>query len=341
MYAYKPYTDRAVWEAFVDACDLNTFLSSWAWSEVEADLGRDVHRIGIFDAHDELVGVFLAVNHKARRGNILICPHGPVLKNPTALSDVLPSLRDELARLGRTGGCVCVRMCPLIFDAPEDRRLFAGAGFRPAPIHVYSELSWILDITPSEDALLQGMKKNTRYGVRKAEKDGVVVRSSTDPAEIDTFWKLYTQTAERQGFVVYPRSLIEAEFKRFSAQDRACWYFAEYQGETISTALIVYSATAAFYHHGASSHSIGAITPGEALQWAIIRDAKARGCVRYDFWGVVPDEATDHPWYGLSKFKKGFGGYAEHYVHAHDLPLSMHYWLTWGIETFRRWKRKV
>jgi lipid II:glycine glycyltransferase (peptidoglycan interpeptide bridge formation enzyme) len=340
MYTYKEITDRAQWDAFIDVCDSNTFLNSWSWSEVEGDLGRTVYRQGIY-RDGELVGVVLSVVSMARRGNILICPHGPVLTEGTTLEDILSGVCDELRKIGSQHQCVCIRMCPLVFDTEKERSLFLRLRFRAAPIHVYSELSWMLDITPSEEVLLKNMKKNTRYGIRKADKDGVEVVSSTDPKDSEVFWNLYITTADRQGFVVYPRALIEAEFARFREDDRARWYFARYNGEVVSAALIVYNSNTAFYHHGASLHSIGSITPGEALQWKVIQDAKALGLTRYNFWGVVPDEADAHPWAGLSKFKKGFGGYAESYVHAQDLPLSPWYWITWTIETIRRWKRKV
>jgi lipid II:glycine glycyltransferase (peptidoglycan interpeptide bridge formation enzyme) len=343
MYSFREIEDKGKWDAFVDDCDPNTFLGAWAWGEVETDIGRKVYRLGIFDG-EALVGALPAVVLHARRGSILLCPHGPLFSKdiPAPISaEALLQIRSELERIGRAEKCVCVRMCPLWFDTEENRKLFSACGFRPAPIHVYSELSWILDITPREDELLKQMKKNTRYGIRKAEKDGVMVASSTSPDDVDIFWDLYINTATRHGFVVYPRTLIDAEFRRFAAAGRARWYFAEYQGEVLSAALIVYSGTTAFYHHGASSHALGAITPGEALQWRVIQDAKARGLRRYNFWGVVPDEAVAHPWAGLSKFKKGFGGYAEAYLHAQDFPLGSRYWITWGIETARRWKRNV
>lgn len=341
MYSFRNIIDEKVWDAFIDRADPNTFLSSWAWSDVEEDLGRGVHRIGIFDGERQ-IGAFLAVAHRARRGRILICPHGPVLEAGVSLNtDILRSVREKLRRIGDEERCVCARMCPLIFDSAENRSLFASCGFRRAPLHAYSELSWVLDITSTEDVLLKNMRKNTRYGIRKAEKDGIEVSSSENPDDLPLFWDLYLETAQRHHFVVYPKELIESEFKRFAARSRARWYFARFRGEVVSAALITYSATTAFYHHGASLHAASSITSSEALQWRIIQDAKARGLKRYNFWGVVPDDENAHPWAGLSRFKKGFGGSAEAYLHAQDVPLSTWYWMLWAIELLRKWKRHL
>jgi lipid II:glycine glycyltransferase (peptidoglycan interpeptide bridge formation enzyme) len=185
------------------------------------------------------------------------------------------------------------------------------------------------------------MKKNTRYGIRKAERDGIVVTSSNNPEDIEKFWKVYSTTAARQKFVPYSKKYIAAEFARFNADGRALWFFADYKGETVSTAMINFTKSSGFYHHGASLQAHGAITPSELLQWKIIEESKVRGCHFYNFWGVIPDEVKSHPWLGLSNFKKGFGGFVEAYVGAQDYPLSWKYGITYVIETIRRWKRGV
>jgi lipid II:glycine glycyltransferase (peptidoglycan interpeptide bridge formation enzyme) len=41
----------------------------------------------------------------------------------------------------------------------------------------------------------------------------------------------------------------------------------------------------------------------------MMREARIRGAVRHDLWGVAPANAgPDHPWHGVGLFKKGFGG---------------------------------
>ena len=90
----------------------------------------------------------------------------------------------------------------------------------------------------------------------------------------------------------------------------------------------------AVYHHGASDPS--KIPAASAIQLAAIREAKKRGCARYNFWGIAPKEKKNHPWSGITAFKYGFGGTPESYVHAHDYPLSPAYAISYIIETVRR-----
>lgn len=338
-YVAREIVDKSVWDGFIDLVTPSTFLHSWAWGEAEKRNGRKVSRFGVYEG-DKIVAAFASVLVKARRGSIMLCPHGPVIAKGADMSRVMKVVRDELREKGCAEDCVVVRVCPISPDSPDNRFVFKRLGFRHAPIHVYPELSWILDITPDEEALLAGMKKNTRYGIRKAEKDGVSVSSSVKAEDFELFWKIYMDTANRQSFVPHPEKLVRGEFEELSKDDRIRMYFSYHDGKPVSTAFIVYGAHSAFYHHGASlPHN--AITPGEMLQWQIIKDAKARGLSRYNFWGVVPEGEKDHAWARLDKFKRGFGGREEAYVPAQDYPLSWKYVILFAIETVRRWKRRV
>ena len=58
-------------------------------------------------------------------------------------------------------------------------------------------------------------------------------------------------------------------------------------------------------------------------------DAKEAGCKKYDFWGVSSEVAeAERPighsasWGGITKFKKGFGGYEKNYIGAYDLAFN-------------------
>jgi lipid II:glycine glycyltransferase (peptidoglycan interpeptide bridge formation enzyme) len=72
------------------------------------------------------------------------------------------------------------------------------------------------------------------------------------------------------------------------------------------------------------------------LQWAASRDAKKRGMQVYNFWGIAPENNPNHPWRGITLFKKGFGGRNIEYIHAQDLAVSPLYIIPRTIEMVRR-----
>jgi len=343
----KSIDSRPELEEFLKRIKPHTFLASWGWGEFEEMSGRKAWRIGVY-AYDgaTLVAAATITKTVAKRGTFLVWHHGPVIDpvfagQPGKTEEIVKLLRDKSIEIARAEKCDFIRVSTTLFNTPENRAIFAKLGFRDAPIHLHSELGWVLDLALSEEDLMKGMRKNTRYAIRKAEKDGVEIVHSSDMADFEKFWSIYMDTVVRQKFTPYSEKYLRGEFETFMKAGQALLWFGKYQGEYIATAFVVYTANSGFYHHGASTHKFTAVSASELLQWRAIQEAKKRGCDQYNFWGVVPETAEQHPWYGLSRFKRGFGGREEEYLHARDYVLSPKYWLTYCLERYRKWKRGV
>jgi|SRR3989338_8345226 len=288
-----------------------SFLQSGGWERFNQAMGSPTWRV-----HEALV-----IKVDARRGTFLLVPH---------IGFFSEKLRDALIDLGKKEKCAFIRVCPLMEDTEENRLKFKNLKFNNAPVQMHPWLSWILDITKPEAKLLSEMRKTTRYSIRKAEKEAVAISPSDN---LDLFWEIYDKTVQRQNFTPFSKKYLQIEHQFLDTK----FYFAAVGGKTVAAAMIVFTPDCAFYHHGASlaEHP----TASYLLQWRVIQEAKRRGCQFYNFWGVVRDDQHNHPWYGLSQFKKGFGGIVEAYVPAQDFVLSPHYWITYVFETIRRIKR--
>lgn len=308
---------KEIWDKRLAKLQPHTFLQSWEWGEFHEALGYKIWHL------PELV---LVIKIVARRGTYLLVPHMVV---PMSVL-----IFDKLKTIAVEENCDFIRICPLMPDTIENRMLFTNLKFKNAPIHAHTELSWVLDIEPSEDELLQAMRKTTRYSIRKAETDGVAIRTSDKLEDIELFWELHLATVNRHGFVPFSKEFIAKEFKVFQKYGNALLLFAYVQGKVTSSAMIIFANGTASYHHGASyaEHP----TASYLLQWHAIREARRRGCRWYNFWGISPPDKPNHPWAGLTRFKQGFGGESEEYVHAQDLPLTPRYWITYIVETIRK-----
>lgn len=330
----KRVENQSEWNDFLRALTPHSFLQTWEWGEFNRGLGSEVFRFGLYEGG--LIGVSMAFLIKARRGSFLFVPHGPLLKkfNPGHLAVFLENLK----ALAGERRAAFVRVSPLLLDDVRNRALFLKLGFRQAPMHMHAERMWLLDVRPSEEELLFGMRKNCRAAVRKAEKSGVEVRISGDPADLAHFMKLYEETARRQHFVPFSKDYIRREFEVFQKTGSAAIFLGRHGGEVRSAALVIFAASEAFYHQGASV--MGDPVPvSHAVQWAAIKEAKRRNCTHYNFWGVSRESDSNHPWAGLSYFKRGFGGFEQNYLHAQDLPLTLAYWPAFLLESIRRIKR--
>jgi lipid II:glycine glycyltransferase (peptidoglycan interpeptide bridge formation enzyme) len=317
------------WESFLQEVSPQSLFQSWTWGEVQKKTGQTVLRYGIFEK-DILIGIMQVFVVRARRGTYLHIRHGPVLKNRTAKiwKELLVILND----VARQYKAWFIRISPLLENSPENRQLFSYLNLRPAPIHeVDAERCWVLDITQPEEMLLAGMRKSTRYEIRRGMKMDIPVHLSTDARDLRKFEALYKKTSERQGFVGH--SSIQEEFVLFAKENQAMLFLGYVGKQLISGAITLFYGGQAIYHHGAS---IPSKTPvSYAVQWKSILEAKNRGINVYNFYGIAPEDRPNHPWRGLTLFKKGFGGREINYIHAHDYPTSPWYYLTYIIEFVR------
>ena len=339
--AIKPVSKKD-WDVFLAKKKPRTFLQSWNWGifnqQLNKSLGDKVFRLGIYETNDNksvLKGVALTIKVKAKRGSFLFIPDGPLLENDEDVHGLV-HLFQFLKKLALHEKCSFIRISPPNLKTSAHEQIFKDLGFSRAPTHMHSELNWILDITPSDDQLLRNMRKTTRYSINKAEKDGVIIEKSTRLKDVKLFNSIYKATVDRQDFTPFSLKYLEKEFETFSKTGNALIFFARYNGEIVSTAIIIFENDGAFYHQGASILKYPKVPASYLLQWEVIKEAKRRGCTFYNFWGIAPENRPRHPWAGPSLFKKGFGGYAEEYIPAMDLKLNKKYWFTYIIEKVRR-----
>jgi lipid II:glycine glycyltransferase (peptidoglycan interpeptide bridge formation enzyme) len=341
----REITSEREWDEFVRKLAPNTFLHSWPWGQVQKKTGEAVRYLGIMRDH-ELAGAALVITVNARRGRHYLIPHGPLLADEADVQEGLSALIGHLRQQAPREGAVCLRIAPLLEDAPQLRKVFSDLGFRPAPLHVHAELTWVLDINKSEEELLAGMRKTTRHAIRKAQGMGATADIVTTPAGLERFMPLYGATRTRHGFVPFSREFLAAQVEEFGSRGQLFFSIVRHQGRDLAAAICVQAGNTVFYHHGASRTRGGDLPAGQAgpsashlTQWAAMQEAWRRGATRYNFWGIAPDHEPDHPFAGITVFKKGFGGHAINYLHAQDLPLSPRYWQLWAVEMWRKHRR--
>lgn len=330
--------DRSAWESFVKAHPEGTFLQSWKFGEMNAVLGDKPMYLGMYRGDSILKGVALVIRVKAKRGDFLYLPYGPVVSE----NDLLPQFFAYLKELAKKERVNFIRVSPFIADVPEHAELYKSLGFRPAPLHMLAEHLWLIDLADKDtDAIFSGMEKKHRNLTRRAEKEGVKIRTSTLMPDVDEFLRLHEETVGRHHFTPYPRDYFKSQVKLFGNDDEALVFSAEYDGKVLASAIIMFYSDIASYHHGASTSdpAYRKVPASYLLQWKAIQEAMKRKCKIYNFWGIAPDENPKHPFYGITHFKKGFGGRRHDLLHCQDLPVSSKYLFNWGVETLRKFRR--
>ena len=145
-----------------------------------------------------------------------------------------------------------------------------------------------------DEALLAGFDKDTRYAVRRAEREGVSVEITEDGGDttaIDALHGLVGETQRRAGF---PMPLLEryrVAWRALAGAGRAVILEARRDGMLLASGMVVIEGARSYYLFSGSRRE----ERGEpkhyasyALQWAMMRLARDRGAREHDLWGIAP-----------------------------------------------------
>ena len=333
MIKLKPITNKATWEKFVLSSDQASFLQSWNWGQFNQSLGHQIFRLGFYH-HSQLKGTVLLIHKISQRGRYLECPAGPII--PWNKKTYFPAFIKHLKSLAQQINSSFIRIRPNILNTPNNQKIFRTHDFIKAPMHLHAETTRVLDITQSEDQLLKAMRKNTRYSIKKAQKMGVTVTTSTQAKDINILYQLQLEAVKRHKFIPFSQDYFLSQLQAFKDDNQIQLFKANYQNKTIAVSFIIFYGQEAVYHYSGSSSQIRKVPASYLLQWQAIKAAKNRGLKKYNFWGIAPDDKLRHRFAGVTLFKKGFGGQTINYLPAHDLPFKTSYWLTFTFEHLRK-----
>lgn len=329
--------NKEQWEDFLKTLDPNIFVQSWNYGDFFRALGEEAFVLGI-KKDGKLIGGSLIVTTTARRGRFLYLPYGPKLdfNDP----EIWPAFVKELKKFAKEYKADFIRVSPFENDTPELAAKFKKVGFRPAPLHVLAETTWILELSPDTETLFKSMRDTTRNLINRGKREGVEIKMTQSEEALKRLNDLLQETASRHNFTPFSYKYMKAEFDAFQADNTVEIFEAYFEGKLVSSAVIFFYGDTAVYRHGASTSERIKCQPSYLLQWTAIQEAKKRGMKYYNFWGIAPQNASKkHPFAGITTFKTGFGGFQKDLLHCQDLPITFKYFLNWGVETLRRIKR--
>lgn len=331
----REISESQLWNEWLVSFEDYTFVQSWGWGEVNG-VGEKVYRVGVWEG-EKLMGMAQGFTISAKRGKILLIPHGPLLKDKRAL----PAIVDFFRKRGLEEKCVCLRVCPWLPDETNNRQMFSERGFREVKIIIHATNTWLVDLKGTEEEVLARMRKTTRNLINRGVREGVKITKTTEVERVKDLYKLQMEVVKRNNFVPFSQKYMERELVELTKDDRAVLFVGECGEGLVGAALIVFLGKFAYYYQSGSKES--KVPVNYVLQWEVIREAKRRGCEIYNMWGVAPEGVKNHPWAGLTMFKMGFGGELKKYMKTQDLVLN-----NFGYQALRlmeaipkTWRRKV
>lgn len=252
----------------------------------------------------------LAIQHNLPLGyNWIDIPRGPI-----GQPEDYQLLLEELITSAKKEKTVYIRIMP----ESSYQLLTTNYSLKQAHANHQPETTLKLDTTLSEEELLKQMKPKGRYNIRLAQKKGVIIKESKNVA---AFFKIFQETTTRNKFGGHSQEYYETMLEVLG--NKAQLILAEYEDKIIAGGIFTYLNQEAIYYYGASSNQHRNVMAPYLIQWTAVKEAKKRKCKTYDFLGISPEKANkNHPWKGVTSFKKKFGGTVINYYPAQEIILN-------------------
>lgn len=296
---------------------------TYEWGEFRRELGWKARRLLVKDGNTTRLSALILQKPLPLGFCFFYCPVGPVVakgdwkdrKNQQSFT----ALEKHLKQLAKKERAIFFKIDPHVPIGDFPVTWLTKKGFRDSPEDIQPGFISQIDLTLSEDDILAGMKQKGRYNIRYAERKGVTVRSGAGAGELDIFYRLLKQTAERQGITHRSHHYFATFRKHFMEKaDLATFFIAEYEGKPVAAILVTFCRDEAIYLYGGSDPQDRNIYASYFIQWKGMQEAKRRGAKYYNLTGVAHADDPSNPWYGLRQFKLKFGGPVIQLVGARD-----------------------
>lgn len=274
-------------------------------------------------------------------GKLWYLPNGPGVSSVRQLDDLVPDVR----QLATDNGVFAVKIEPELPKTDETlASLMKLRLVRVAPIQP-NVSTVLLDIRDDLDTVMQRLGQKARHAIRRAERDGVVVRQvASDDANCQLMYHLLAETAAGS-FAIRAYDYYRSFWQRYATAGLGQLFFAYAGDQVVAAAYALCFGTKSTYKDGASVRQRPVYGASHLLQWRVIEWAKARGAQVHDLCGTPPSDQIDnpdHPHHGIGRFKTSFYREVTDYIGAYDLvirPTAYRIWRRLGERLVRRWHR--
>lgn len=322
-----------LWENFLTTHPLANIQQTPAWGHFQETIpSRGKYWIIVLEENEKIIGGTLIIRLTLpKKYNWLYSARGPLINYND--KNQLDALLQAIKPIAKNENAVFYRLDPLLLKLQKIPKFHRHhQGFQP-------EDTLILNLEPTEDEILNQMKPKGRYNIRLAEKKGVKIRKS-DPnspqfeKDIDAYHKIMLETTARDHFQGHRKNFYKNMVKILAEENKGALYIAESENQPIAAIITTFFKDTAMYYYGVSSNSHRNLMAPYLLQWQAIKDAKSQGLKYYDFLGIAPANAKNHPWKGVTEFKEKFGGQRVSYTMPQDYPFKKLLYLLYRVYKF-------
>lgn len=250
---------------------------------------------------------------------------GMFIKGPAPTKKML----EDLKELGKEKNLVFIKLEPNTPKSPKLTELMRTGGAVPGKTLFTPSTFWI-DLRPAEQDLLKGFSSKTRYNIRVAERNGVIVKEDNSSTAFDKYLELTRETVRRQGFYAHSEKYHRLMWMILKKAGIAHLLTATYQKEIITTWILFSWKNFLYYPYGASTEEHKNVMANNLMMWEAIKFGKKLGLTIFDLWGREEGK-------GFTKFKEGYNPRVVEFLGTWDLIINKPMYYVYKIGEKIRW----
>lgn len=297
-------------------------LQSWEWGEFRAKTGNEVIRLGLFK-DNKLQEVYQLTVH--------LIPHTQ-LKLAILLKCTRPT-KESLKLLkifGEKNNFVFIRIEPNIHPHQETENDLKELGAVRGK-NLLTKSTFVIDLTKTEEEILSKMHPKTRYNIRIANKQGVLVKEDNTKSAFEEYLDLMDETTRRQGFYAHTENYHRLMWEKLHNAGIAHLLIARYKDEALTAWVLFVWKDTLYYPYGASTEKNKNIKASHKMMWETIKYGKSLGLKKFDLWGREEGK-------GFTRFKEGFSPEVVEFIGTWDLIIKPQTYKAFRLAEELRWK---
>lgn len=291
-------------------------VQSFEWGEFRQKIGLNLKRY-IIELENGDLQAFQLTFHRVPFINKYF---GYLPKGPPPSSE----LAEALKKIGQEQNCIAIKTEPNVLSSDAQSKI--DRSFKISPKSLFTKHNFVLDLTQTEDEILQALHPKTRYNIKVAEKHGVWVEERTDSEGFEIYLKLYFDTTKRQSYHGHTPTYHQLAWETLSKSKMARVLIAFYKPDPksqpipLSVWMLFNFKDTLYYPYGGSSTEYRSVQAPTLLAWEAIKLGKKLKLKTFDLWGALGPEADpNHPWQGFHRFKAGLGAKLVEYLGTYDI----------------------
>ena len=315
-------------------------VQTWDWGDFQITQGHTLYRLGLFDNQDKMISAYSISFHKIPKTKFSI---GTILRG----LQIDDQMITEITKIAKQENAVFVKFEPDIvhknFDSLGNETIVSSKPqfrhLKKSPKVAFYPYTFLVDLTKTENELLEQMHPKTRYNIRVANRYGVEVKEQTDDQGFEIYLKLLFDTTKRQGFYLHDEKYHRNLWKKLKDTGMIHIMLASYQNQILSAFMIFNIKDQLFYPYGASLDTNRQVMAPTLLMWEVIKLGQKLKCTTFDMWGCLGPRAKENEnGYGFHRFKQGYGGQLVEYVGTYDLVINPILYKIYNSVDKTRWK---